>query len=148
MIQSVYLHDYIVDTLKMYGELDICINKILKHVEVNGLQIEDLPECPSRIDAKRYNVFINNSYYNELVEAYGIKSKRISLRRLLYYFIDNELYNEYGWEPINDYVSTNDAKINKQYAKVSAELNKLLSLLLKNNDDRASNIIHALDLVR
>lgn len=147
MKQSIYLHDYVISTLVMFGNLSDVINDVLRAVEQGDLPIEDLPECENRQGAKRCNVDVTNEYYLSIAEIYGVKSKRISLRRLLYYFVDNELYNELGWEPLHDYIDGYQSKINKCVDKILAEMTRLKIILAKNVDDRLSDVVHACDLI-
>ena len=138
---SLYLHSYITDVLLTYGTLDETINKILDAADEGYFEIENKPSCENRDGANRYNVTVKNDTYLSMLKIYGVKSKAISLRRLVYWFVENEIYNEVGWEPINDYTNRDNAKWNKQLDKVLNELDKLIVL------DNDGTISHAYDLI-
>ena len=138
---SVYLHSYITDVLLTFGTLDEVIDKMLQAADDGEFEIENKPACEPRDGANRYNVNVKNDTYIAMLKVYGVKSKTISLRRLIYWFVENEIYNEIGWEPINDYTDRDSAKWNKQLDKVLNELDKLRVL----DDD--GTISHAYDLI-
>lgn len=142
MTLSVYLHKDRVDVLKMFGNLNDVVNKILDEYDNGKIDIENKPECESRIGASRYNINIRNENYVDMLMSYGIKSKQISLRRLLYWFVDNEIYNELEWEPVNDYIDSNDERINKKIDKIVGEIDALMFIV---NDD--GTLAHAKDLL-
>lgn len=130
---SVYLHSDRVDVLKTFGNLNDVVDRILKAYDEGFIDIEDRPVCEPRDGAGRYDIEIYNENYLQMLQLYGVKSKRISLRRILYWFVDNEIYNDLGWEPINDYIDKVDAKINKQVERVISELDKLIVLMYQYN---------------
>ena len=125
IVLSVYLHEYVVNTLKMYGELDDVVNNVLDESDAGNFDITDKPECQSRDGAGRYNITITNENYIKLLTAYGVKNKRISLRRLLYWFVDNEIYCDLGWECIRDYDYNTKKRINKLITNVICDISKL-----------------------
>ena len=134
MVLSQYFHDYIVETLEMYGELSDVINKILDASDEGHFDIIDKPACESREGCNRYNIRIRNENYLTLLKRRGVKSKSISLRRLVYWFVDNEMYEQLGWQPIKDYISKDDQKINKTIDDILGKLNKLEYLTGKSFD--------------
>lgn len=109
MIISIYLHKEIANTLKTFGNLEEIVNKILIAGAEGAFDITNKPNCLSREGAKRYEINITEPEYLELLKTYPINSSRISLRRLLYWFVENEIYNDLNWVPINNYI--NDGKI-------------------------------------
>lgn len=142
MILSVYLHRDRVDILKMFGNLSDVINKILDASDEGHFDIGDKPEAPSREGAGRYNINVTNENYIQMLNMFGIKNKKISLRKLIYWFVDNEIYVDLDWEQINDYIDDKDLKCNKQVDKILNELDKL-SFIVKND----GVISHAKDLI-
>ena len=58
MIQSIYLHKYIVDTLSLFGDLSVVINRILQEGADGKIDILDRPPCMNRDGAGRYNITI------------------------------------------------------------------------------------------
>ena len=144
MKQSVYLHDYVTDVLLTFGDLNEVINKILDASDEGHFDVTDKPECESRETAKRYNVQIQNQTYISMLKSLGERNKSISLRRLLYWFVDNEIYNDLGWEPIRDYVDKEKMQFNKQLDVTLSALDKLW-FICKNDDEGI--ITHAKDLI-
>lgn len=147
MEQSLYLHRDIYDILILYcGTIENAIDMILKEYDLGNIDIEDKPQCRPRDGAGRYNVIVNNENYLQLVDVYGIKSKRISLRRLLYWFVEYEVYDELGWEPIDD-----KPKILQQYdRKLEQTIKNLINFkifLSKNYMDGIDVVSHATDLM-
>lgn len=141
---SIYLHSDIVDVLKTYGKLDDVVNSMLDAADEGEFEIENKPECRPREGAGRYDVNVTNATYLSLLNTYGVKSKAISLRRLIYWFVENEIFNEIGWETVNDFVDRDTLKWNKQIDKVLNELERLKTMCNYSNSDVIS---HAEDLI-
>ena len=144
MKQSVYLHDYVTDVLTTFGDLNDVINKVLDASDDGMFDIQDKPECEARENARRYNITITNQTYIQMVKALGERNKSISLRRLLYWFVENEIYNDLGWEPIREYVDKEKAKFNKQLDVTLSAIDKLW-FICKNDEEGI--ITHAKDLL-
>lgn len=125
MILSVYLHKDRVDVLRTFGSLDEVVDRILSACDEGEFDIENKPECEPRDGASRYNIKITNESYLDMLKNFGVKCKRISLRRLLYWFVDNEIYTDLGWETVNDYVDSNAVKVNSTIDKMFDNLDKL-----------------------
>lgn len=145
MTVTVYLHDYIAETLSMYGYLDDVVNKILDESENGAFEIENKPECAPRDGASRYDINIKNESYIDLLMTFGTRSSRVSLRRLLYWFVDNEVYLDCGWETKYDYVSKKDKKYNDYLDDV---ISKLYKMNMIHKTDDVSNIIKKLSTLR
>ena len=139
---SVYLHKYIVDVLKTFGKLSDVINRILEEGDEGKFDICNKPPCEPREGASRYDVDITNEAYLSMFKMYGAKSKSISIRRLLYWFVDYEVYVDLGWEQVNEYIDENQARVNKIIDNIINDLNRL-EMYLKNE----GNITHAKDLL-
>lgn len=88
---SVYLHQSILDELACYGELDEVVDRILTLGEQGVIDLENRPPCRPRTDAKRVTVDVHNTYYITLVRSYPRNSSLISLRRILYWFVENDM---------------------------------------------------------
>lgn len=97
MKQSIYLHRPIVDVLSCYGDLEETINKILQESAKGNFDCMDKPPCPGREGASRYDIDITEPNYLELLSIYSPFSPKISIRRLIYWFVENEIYIELGW---------------------------------------------------
>ena len=69
---------------------------------IDSCELSALPPAPDKIDATRYTIDVENETYIALVEHYGATSNKCGIRRLIYYFIDNEMYE--GWPVVNNYV--------------------------------------------
>lgn len=110
MIINVYLDHRIRDMLKCYGSLNDVTNKILELGAEGVISVMDKPTPPPKKDGQQYAINVIEENYIGLVNIYGVKSSRISLRRLLYWFVDNEIFNEVGWEGEQNYVDTDTDK--------------------------------------
>lgn len=122
MLISVYLHRPIVEVLRCYGDLSEVINKVLEHGSKGDIEIMDKPHCPSREGAGRYDVNITNEYYLDLFNMYTPFSPKISLRRLIYWFVENEVYNELGWKQVKSY---ENSELKMLISKLNNALNEL-----------------------
>lgn len=122
MTLSVYLSHDVHQILLCYGSLDDVVNKILDAGTQGLIDIMEKPSAPEKRGGTYYKVNIKNQDYISLIETYSSKSSIISLRRLLYWFVDNEIYEELGWEITQDY---QDKKSDNKY-KVLTELKQAL----------------------
>ena len=125
MIFSIYLHKPIAETLMCYGDLSEVVNRILEVSEKGVFDVVDMPKCEPRDGATKYFIEVTNETYLELVASYPPNSPRLSLRRLLYWFVEQEIADVLGWEPVNEYVSKDKEKILKKLGGVQSELYKL-----------------------
>lgn len=119
---AVYLHEEIAATLLCFGNLSDVINKILDNESVL-----DKPSCLPREGASKYTVDVTNEEYLSLLARYPATSPRISLRRLLYWWVDNEIYTEWGWKP-NKYLTKYQQKYNEILSNVIDNLNMAKAL--------------------
>lgn len=131
---SVYLHSHIVDTLRMYGKLDDVVNAILDEADNGMFDITDKPNCESRDGASRYMIDVTNENYLLLTQSYSAKSSKVSLRRLIYWFVENEIYEECGWTVNNILKRKENNKIHKKILDLKEQLNKLTPLIADNYD--------------
>lgn len=147
MILSVYLHKTLYLALTRFGTLDEVINRILDEGTNGKIDIMNKPICPPKKDGSLYQIKIVNKDYISLYETMG-RSAKISLRRLLYWFVDNEIYNLLGWKV----KSIDDFQQNvEKNTEIIGNLHKSISLLntacLLMNDEcknKVKNIIKEL----
>lgn len=122
MLVSVYLNNEVHDILTMFGSLEEVVNRILDEGEKGSFNIMDKPNYGSREGANRYNINITNATYIEMVQRFPINSSRISLRRLLQWFVYEEIYNNLGWKIVKKYTSKLDERVRKQKNIVETRL--------------------------
>lgn len=142
---SVYLHEEMRAILCCYGTLDDVINRILDAGSEGEFDIMDKPNIGAREGARRFDVDIRNEEYLELMRSYPPNSSKISLRRLIYWFIENEMYEMLGWEPVNDYVDRSEVKKNKLIKRVRQDLEALITVV---DSDNYSNVETALQIIK
>lgn len=111
MLMSVYLHQEYHDYLSCYGDINDVTNRILDGMR--DMDVESIPNAPSRNGAKRLNINVTNEHYLEELSARPINSPLYSLRKILYYAVDNELPAAWGWKVTNDYRNKKEDRIRK-----------------------------------
>lgn len=124
----IYLHKDVVDILTCFGDLNTVTNKILDMALAGHFPLEHLPTAPDRSGARQYTIIVTNDEYLELCKIRGNNSKNISLRRILYYFVDNELYDTFNWAPKTTYVRQSDVDFTNRLAKLIGDLVKLTKI--------------------
>lgn len=99
MQETIKLPKYVIDILSLYGDLNIVVNNIIDMAMLGelGMEVEKLSNPCCDAPQSNYTFTIFNEDYCELKKSYGRTSSRLSLRRILLYFVDNELYAEAGW---------------------------------------------------
>ena len=142
MIYSIYLHKEIAETLMCYGTLSEVVNRILNLAEEGAYDIVDLPPCQSREGAARYNIDITSEYYNTLVATFPVNSARISLRRILYWFVEQEMYDQLEWVPNAAYESSDKKRILNKLSKIKSDVSKLTRLLDSDEEALATVIVN------
>ena len=130
--------------LECYGPINDVVNKILECGAEGLFDIMDKPTPPPKENGKQIIIDVIEPNYLELVEMYGTKSSRISLRRLLYWFVDNEMYLELGWEGTQKYKDSDNEKALVLLSNIKLHLYKL-EKLVTNCDDQLSNIRNELN---
>lgn len=100
---NVYLHKYVRDILSQFGDVNAVVNHIVDEAMAGRINLYGLDKAPPRSsgDMCQYTFTIINDQYNELVDAHGPRSSLVSLRRIIYTFVDNEMYDELGWNTIH-----------------------------------------------
>lgn len=128
MLISVYLHDEIASILKCYGTIDEVVNRVLDEASSGAFDFEDKPSAPDRSGARRYDVDVKN---NDYLEVYRMcpNSHKISLRRLLYWFVENEMYDMLGWEATHPYTSKSTEKCKRLIEKARQSLEALCTVI-------------------
>ena len=106
MTLIIYLEKRVIDVLNCYGRLNDVVNRILEEGAVGNIDVMDKPTCPPKQNGQHYSIDVTEENYLGLYNTWGPKSSRISLRRLLYWFVDNEIYNELGWEGVETFKSS------------------------------------------
>lgn len=145
MTVNVYLHKEIADTLMCFGDLSKVVNDILAAGADGAFDIMDKERCPSKDNCEHYRIDITEPYYLSLYELYGPKSSHISIRRLLYWFVENEIFDELGWSPQNIVVNTQQNKFKKKIQNAITELNRAIRFTTKLNvKEKLSEIINQL----
>lgn len=138
---SVYLDKEIVDVLNIFGDLSAVTNEILTLCEQGAIDLMDKPNAFERSQCGRYTINIDNDYYISLYEEFGATSQRISIRRLLYWFVDNEVYEELDWK-VGQFVDK--AKINNKIGDSIKSLKNLQSCLPKTYYDKLQDMVNIL----
>ena len=92
---SIYLHEGIIDTFRAFGEpkskmveaLSLMADGVID-IPIGGdtIELEKLP----RDGAKRIELDVPDDIINNL--------PKYKIRQLLYWFVDNEMYDELGWK--------------------------------------------------
>ena len=88
--------DY-VNILRMYGTLDEVAELALDMVYNEVLPpIQEMDVPPSdKSGCSKYIIAVSHQQYCDDCEMYGANNPRVSLRRLLYYIVDNEIYSNW-----------------------------------------------------
>lgn len=143
MIMSVYLHQYVVNTLTLFGDLSDVANNILQAGADGKIEILDRPPCINRDGCGRYNVDITQQDYLELLQCYPMNSPKISIRRLLYWFVDFAVYEQLGWKITKKYDDKSERLLLKNLDKARTAIARVA--VLKKNDEDISRQIESID---
>lgn len=127
MLISIYLHKEIKEVLEYFGDLNSVANEIVNNAMTGAIDFDILDKCPPPGDNCKYFVDITNHEYLELREVQGARSSKLSLRRLLYHFVEHELYLEWGWKPNGKLTlrTSSAVNFNTNLARVLTELGNL-----------------------
>ena len=145
MIFSIYLHKNIYEVLNCYGDLSTVTNRILDACEQGVIDLFDMPKCQQRDGATRCDIDVTSEYYLQLVATFPVNSPRISLRRLLYWFVENEMYDVLEWEVLNDYCSKEVQKTANKVKSIRQEVEKLQKRLQHGELNFAKDVINKLE---
>lgn len=139
---SVYLHKEIASILKCYGaNLSEAVNKVLDAASQGHFSVMDKPVIPNRDGASRYTVDVTNDDYIQLVRMYPENSVRVSLRRLLYWFVENEMYDFLDWEVISDYKDENTVQFERLLVRARQTTEKLQKYAPIEHRDSIENML-------
>lgn len=145
MVIRVYLDKTIVDVLRCYGDLNKVVNQILTFGAEGKFEVMDKPTAPPRQNGKYYDIDVWEPEYLDMYDIYGSKSSRISLRRLLYWFVQNEMYDVLNMEVEKNYTSDNSQAVGLICA-IRRHLQRLRGLI-KNTDPlkEMTNILNSIE---
>ena len=113
------------DILVRFGDINDVVDKVLKIAERGEIDIDSLPAAYIRGDKKHVVVNIDSEWYEHMQALYGTTSPRISISRLLYYFIDNELYLDYNWQIVQNC----DKRTSERLLNMRDDINKCITRL-------------------
>lgn len=148
MLLSVYLEPEVHDVLCVYGELEEVVNRILDAGTEGAFDISNKPNYyKDRSNCNRYEVLIKNEEYISLKNRFPINSSKISLRRLLQWFVYEEVYNDLGWTPVKQYQEKFIKKYGKLKGGIQSSLLKLKKISTKSQIEKIDKIIVQLNEV-
>lgn len=134
---SLYLHQEIIDLLECFGELSDVINRLLEECIDKGLIYQDvISNAPDRDGARRIDVFIK---YDNICQLANLR-----VRSIVYWFVENEIYTELGWQMRNDYGKKQKQKIEKQFNLTISNLRKLDELC----NGKVKDVIDIIEKIR
>lgn len=146
MKQTVYLSYPVIDVLKCLGpSLDDVVNQILAYGEQGLFDLENKPPVGTRTDGKHCTINVTNQHYIDLVATLGEKNNNISLRRLLHWFVEEEIYEECGWE-VTSGMSVSVIKERADRIKDYKSFSKIKSQVMELNKSYESNTLY--DVIR
>ena len=127
--------------LTVFGSIEDVIYKALELCENGEIDLENLPQTANfaNTETKTIPVIITNSYYENLRNIYGATSPKVSLRKLLCYIVENEIYFDYHWEVVQVYDKETRNKINSYKYDITNKATKLVKLL---KDEATKNKIN------
>lgn len=115
---SVYLHQDVIDVLECFGKISDVLTKMMKTlVQTDLLSGETLGTAPSREDARRIEFFVDD---DTVIQLTGLP-----FRQIIYWFVENEVYEQLGWKPIREYREREKTRIINGFDRVLSELSKL-----------------------
>lgn len=139
---TVYLDQESINLLEMYGDISHVTDMVLEYMFEQGLTPSQLPSVVIRNNCKRVNIQVTNEDYIALTQLYPAKSSAISLRRVLNWFITNEIYSEWPITPTN---TINNKKQDKFKSKLLTIKTKLINLNKLLNSENLTNAIEFID---
>lgn len=143
MIVSIYLHKYVVNTLLQFGDLDEVINNILLAGAKGEIELIDRPPCANRDGASRYNVDITQQDYLDLLECYATNSPKVSIRRIIYWFVDFAIYEQLDWKVKNKYI---DKELQLLYKHINKARSSIARVgIIKKNDETIAKKVKIID---
>ena len=131
--------------LRLFGTMDEVVQKALMLAEKGDIDLETCPYVQQFGRLKHIVVTVDNAYYESLRSLYGATSPKTSINRLLYYIVDNELYEAYGWKQVNKYNEENEAKIEGYKSTILHNINRLSKMLTRT--EQQDKLKKAYDLI-
>lgn len=141
---DIRLHKEYVDVLTQFGTLSYTTNCILNACEIGVIDLFDKPVAPPKDGTQKHIITIDNLWYEQLLDDFGPKNLHISLRRLLYWFVDNEIYNDIGLQIDATKRTVLDTRFAREKATCIQQLKKLQSLSTRNSRRKLQEIIQSL----
>lgn len=120
-----------VQILKAFGDINTVTDKILDYCEASGNAFEDMPPVMLE-DPTKINIEVTNSTFLQLLSVYGSRNNKISLARVLEWFVTNEEYINLGWSLNSKPVLKSNNKMRSKILKIKSDI---LSLALEVGDD-------------
>lgn len=141
---DVRLHEDYYNVLTQFGTLDQVVDKAINAIEAGSIDLDCIPACPPLTGTHKYIVTVDNLFYDDLVQIYGSHSNRISMRRILYYIVDSELYSTLHWEPVR-----NTSPASKHSKRINNLLYEMAKVINSETDkDRLKILLHAYTLIQ
>lgn len=141
---DVRLHEDYYNVLTQFGTLDQVVDKAINAIEAGSIDLDVIPSCPPLTGTHKYIVTVDNLFYDDLVQIYGSHSNHISMRRILYYIVDSELYNSLRWEPVRN-ISPTDRR-SKRIDNLLYELAKVINS--ETDKDRLKILLHVYTIIQ
>lgn len=90
------MHQEYLDFLEQFGGPAKVADTMVELVYIGLIEPEQMTQAPPLDNSciKR-TLLLQNQHIDELIAIYGTSSPSVSIRRYLYYFVDNELYATY-----------------------------------------------------
>ena len=141
---DVRLHEDYYNVLTQFGTLDQVVDKAINAIEAGSIDLDNIPACPPLTGTHKYIVTVDNLFYDDLVQIYGSHSNRISMRRILYYIVDSELYNTLHWEPVR-----NTSPASRRSKRIDNLLYEMAKVINSETDkDRLKILLHAYTIIQ
>lgn len=132
--------------LRLFGTMDEVVDKALKLVEQGEIDFDRCPQIPTTKNCRHIVVAISNPYYEELRALHGATSSKISINRLLYYIVDNELYYTYGWERNFELSKDQKRQVESWKCDIMYRISKLSKLLVSH--EQQVSLQKAFDIIK
>ena len=129
MIINLLIDEPTAKIMQYYGDISEVVNKILEHGARGDIPLMDLPPAPQPLPGtKQYKINVTDLNYLKLCDIYGTKSQRISLRRIVYWFMDNEKYIDFEWTSDKSNYDEGKQELLNVLAEVESSLYKLYKI--------------------
>lgn len=109
-IYDVMMDEYHYNTIFAFGDLQDVVDRILANYVANPTLLDSLPSPGQRTACRHYYIPVTNQDYLAMTANKPTHSSYLSLRRILYDFVDNERWADFGMTPVDTTTTTEDAK--------------------------------------